>query len=67
MFVGEMEFADLEWEHDTKFKEFDIALGNIIFLLFVFVFLVVVMNLLNAVAIGDIQVSKLVWFSSHCF
>ena len=63
MFVGEMEFADLAWNKKDDESGFalrglksHVVFSNLVFILFVFFFVVVVMNLLNAVAIGDIQV-----------
>ena len=43
----------------TYHQKAEILLGQLIFVAFVFLFAVVVMNLLNAFAIGDIQVKKL--------
>ena len=61
-FIGEVE--DKEWinnEEDgdekinTALKTEDV-LGKFILLMFIFLFVIVLMNLLNAIAIGDIQV-----------
>ena len=38
-----------------KSLEWEVYFGRLIFLAFAFLFVVVVMNLLNAIAIGDIQ------------
>ena len=46
----------------TYHQKAEILLGQLIFVAFVFLFSVVVMNLLNAFAIGDIQV-KIFWYS----
>ena len=57
--------TDNEVLHDndsTYNQEAEILLGQLIFVAFVFLFAVVVMNLLNAFAIGDIQV-KLFWYN----
>ena len=48
--------------HVSHHKKTQIILAQIIFAAFVFVFAVVIMNLLNAFAIGDIQV-KLFWYN----
>lgn len=45
MFVGELEFADIPFT--------DNALSNIIFLAFIFLIVVVLMNLLNGLAVSD--------------
>ena len=69
MSIGEMEYTDLRYAEGNKtinFKldgkgepikslEWEVYLGRLIFLAFAFLFVVVVMNLLNAIAIGDIQ------------
>lgn len=76
MSIGEIEFLDLRYANATKNQTFpidsdggkikglelEIYLGRLILLAFVFLFVVVVMNLLNAIAIGDIQV-KNIWLS----
>ena len=57
--------TDNEVLHDndsTYYQKAEILLGQLIFVAFVFLFAVVVMNLLNAFAIGDIQV-RLFWYS----
>ena len=57
--------TDNEVLHDndsTYHQKAEILLGQLIFVAFVFLFAVVVMNLLNAFAIGDIQV-RLFWYS----
>ena len=46
----------------TYHQKAEILLGQLIFVAFVFLFAVVVMNLLNAFAIGDIQV-RVFWSS----
>ena len=53
MFIGELEFGDLSYGGN---KSGDRAIGKLLALAFASLFAVVVMNLLNAVAIGDIQV-----------
>ena len=53
MFIGELEFGDLTYGGDDFPTR---AIGKLLALAFAFLFAVVVMNLLNAVAIGDIQV-----------
>ena len=59
MFVGELNFTDLKFDPQKEDKTgLQKAFGQVIFAAFVFIFVVVVMNLLNAVAIGDIQVSS---------
>ena len=68
MSIGEMEYTDLRYAEGNKtinFKldgkepikslEWEVYFGRLIFLAFAFLFVVVVMNLLNAIAIGDIQ------------
>ena len=71
MFTGEIEYNDFEWKLKTR-KDYNptndppevgfkrmlagIFFGKLIFFAFAFLFVVVVMNLLNAVAIGDIEV-----------
>ena len=60
MGVGEIN-ADLDFtdkdEYESNFNvKFEQFLGKIILLAFVFLFAIVLTNLLNAVAIGDIQV-----------
>ena len=63
MFTGELEYNDsFDWKEKTReeggFKRLltGIYFGKLIFFAFAFLFVVVVMNLLNAVAIGDIEV-----------
>ena len=63
MGVGEIN-ADLDFtdkdEYESNFNvKFEQFLGKIILLAFVFLFAIVLMNLLNAVAIGDIQVKMM--------
>ena len=53
MFIGELEFGDLTYGGNSFAAR---SIGKLIALAFAFLFAVVVMNLLNAVAIGDIQV-----------
>ena len=68
MFVGEMEFGNFnftvhgntnngdygkDWDGASKAE---VALGQVIFMMFVFLFVIVFMNILNAIAIGDIEV-----------
>ena len=72
MFAGEMEFGNFnftvhgntnngsygndpfhKWDGASKAE---VALGQVIFMLFVFLFVIVFMNILNAIAIGDIEV-----------
>ena len=57
MFVGEMEYGDIHFSQTDEQSKLELALGQFVFLVFVFMFVVVFMNLLNAIAIGDIQVS----------
>ena len=62
MFVGEMEYGDIHFsspELETFSAKLELALGQSVFLIFVFMFVVVFMNLLNAIAIGDIQVTQI--------
>ena len=56
MFVGEMEYGNIHFSEESKIE---LALGQFVFLVFVFMFVVVFMNLLNAIAIGDIQVTQI--------
>ena len=62
MFTGELEYTGFEWKEKTReeggFKRLmtGIYFGKSILFGFAFLFVVVVMNLLNAVAIGDIEV-----------
>ena len=69
MFTGELEYTDFEWEEKTReeggFKrsKAGIIFGKSILFAFAFFFVVVVMNLLNAIAIGDIEVM----IDSHCY
>ena len=56
MFVGEMEYGNIHFSEKSKLE---LALGQFVFLVFVFMFVVVFMNLLNAIAIGDIQVTQI--------
>ena len=71
MSFGEMEFLDQYYANQTKNDsgfptgpdgrqiiglEVEIYLARLIFMVFAFLFPIVVMNLLNAIAIGDIQV-----------
>ena len=71
MSFGEMEFLELFYANQTKNDnyfprdknennilglEVEIYLARLIFIVFAFLFVIVVMNLLNAIAIGDIQV-----------
>ena len=57
MFIGELEFEDLTDPDPDGGDTFAAhAIGKLLALAFAFLFAVVVMNLLNAVAIGDIQV-----------
>ena len=62
MFTGELEYTDFEWKKKTreegglKRSLAGIFFGKSILFAFAFFFVVVVMNLLNAIAIGDIEV-----------
>ena len=69
MFTGEYNFGDRRFSNTLNKTDVEvlgsdvsyhtktqIVLAQIIFVAFVFLFAVVVMNLLNAFAIGDIQV-----------
>ena len=63
---GEWDYPITDFEvlysHDATYhQKAEILLGQLIFVAFVFLFAVVVMNLLNAFAIGDIQVTIL-WY-----
>ena len=46
MFIGEMDYNDLEFEH---------WLGYVIFILFAFLLVIVLMNILNGLAVSDIH------------
>ena len=46
MFIGEMDYTDLEFEH---------WLGYVIFVLFAFLLVIVLMNILNGLAVSDIN------------
>ena len=57
---ADLDFTDKD-EYESNFNvKFEQFLGKIILLTFVFLFAIVLMNLLNAVAIGDIQVKMIV-------
>ena len=67
MTLGEFQYTDLRFgklgengdlEGLTLEERWQIHLARLIFMGFVFVFPLVVINLLNAVAIGDVQVSS---------
>ena len=49
MFMGEMDYGDLEFSH---------WLGYVIFVLFAFLLIIVLMNILNGLAVSDIQKIK---------
>ena len=49
MFMGEMDYSDLEFKH---------WLGYVIFVLFAFLLIIVLMNILNGLAVSDIQKIK---------
>ena len=70
MFVGEMEYGDIHFsspELNTGLAKLELALGQFVFLVFVFMFVVVFMNLLNAIAIGDIQVTQIDYMNVRVF
>ena len=46
----------VDWEEVPLRVKVQIVLGQLVFIAFVFLFVIVILNLLNAVAIGDIQV-----------
>ena len=46
MFAGEMDYTDIPIKHD---------MGYVLFLLFVYLMVVVLMNLLNGLAVSDIH------------
>ena len=46
MFVGEMDYTDLQFHH---------WLGQVIFVLFIFLMIIVLMNILNGLAVSDIH------------
>ena len=46
MFAGEMDYTDINIQH---------PLGYVLFLLFVFLMVIVLMNLLNGLAVSDIH------------
>ena len=46
MFIGEMDYNDLEFDH---------WLGYVIFILFAFLLVIVLMNILNGLAVSDIH------------
>ena len=54
--IGEVNPDDLAWKGEKGWEDVYDAFGKLIFLVFLFLFVIVLMNLLNAVAIGDIQV-----------
>ena len=54
--IGEVDLDDLAWDGEDGWEDVYDAFGKLIFLVFLFLFVIVLMNLLNAVAIGDIQV-----------
>ena len=65
MALGEMAYIALRYgnmDQNSTYEELDleeeweIHLAHIIFMAFVFLFTLVVVNLLNAIAIGDVQV-----------
>ena len=67
MTLGEFQYTDLRFgklgengdlEGLTLEERWQIHLARFIFMAFVFLFPLVVLNLLNAVAIGDVQVSS---------
>ena len=66
MVLGEFQYINLRYgnmegedrETETPEQKWQIHLARLIFMGFVFVFPLVVINLLNAVAIGDVQVSS---------
>ena len=46
MFTGELDYTDIPMQH---------WLGQLLFLIFIFLIVVVIMNLLNGLAVSDIQ------------
>ena len=59
--IDESNFSDLsrlEQHDDDYHKKFELILGKLIVLTFLFLFVIVLMNLLNAVALGDVQVNQ---------
>ena len=67
MFVGEMEYGDIHFSQTDEQSKLELALGQFVFLVFVFMFVVVFMNLLNAIAIGDIQVTQIDYMNVRVF
>ena len=57
--IDERNFRDLsrkELHDDDLHEKFELILGKLIVLAFLFLFVIVLMNLFNAVALGDVQV-----------
>ena len=57
--IDERNFSDLsrkEQQDDDLHQKFELILGKLIVLAFLFFFVIVLMNLFNAVALGDVQV-----------
>ena len=60
--IDERNFSDLsrkEQQDDDLHQKFELILGKLIILAFLFLFVIVLMNLLNAVALGDVQVTHI--------
>ena len=56
--------VEVDWDNVPDSVKVQIVLGQLVFIAFVFLFVIVILNLLNAVAIGDIQVTNnfpIVW------
>ena len=50
--------VEVVWDKVPYSIKVQIVLGQLVFIAFVFLFVIVILNLLNAVAIGDIQVTN---------
>ena len=50
--------VEVDWDIVPDSIKVQIVLGQLVFIAFVFLFVIVILNLLNAVAIGDIQVTN---------
>jgi len=58
MMTGELDFKDTFYEKDDPSLELNAIVGQLVFLLLVFMTTIILLNLLTGLAVYDVQVNK---------